>query len=78
MGFSRAALIVGIATARHNSNHTITSLTTGTSSSDKYEMGYYNGSNYRKTYKSDFDKFHGNPNVFLGLWVALNELWRKI
>lgn len=67
MGFQRSALLLGIATARYNSNHTITTLTSGSSAAEKYEMGFYNGSNYRKSYKSDFDKFHGNPNIFLGL-----------
>lgn len=64
---SRSAVLLGIATARYTSNHTINSLTSGTSASDRFEIGYYNGSNYRKSYKSDFEKFHGNPNIFLGL-----------
>jgi hypothetical protein len=60
-------MIMGVATARHNTNHTIATLTSGNSGFDRYEVGYYNGSNFRKTYKSDFEKFHGNPNIILGM-----------
>lgn len=64
MGIQRTAVLLAIS----HSNHTWKSLTTS-GASDYYLSGsYYNGTGHRNTYfKNDFNKFHGNPNILLGM-----------
>ena len=71
MGLHRTALLLAV--SQSSSNHTWTSLTSGSSSSSDFYLGgsFYNGTGRRSSYiKNDFDKFHGNPNILLGMWVV--------
>lgn len=70
MGIQRTAIILAISQSNSKTrNHTYTSLTSGTTSTDLYSTGnYFNGTGHRNYYaKNDFAKFHGNPNIVLGL-----------
>lgn len=77
MGLHRTAMLLAVAhSGRHNNqNHTWTSLSgqSSSSSSDYYLSGgggggYYNGTGRRNSHvKNDFEKFHGNPNIMLGM-----------